>query len=703
MTEILAKKIRSGAETLRLMALKVPDSSPLGNLYATLADLIQARPLAKDFEFPLPETLPSSLHELVGAANSAFRVREPREMETKLAEIISLTDQPQNRKNALATALNVAAKNWRDANRELRDPACLQLALAPSLNLESPEKEFSLVNHHFLSEIPLSIANVGLLPAYDVRLTISVTSAAKGVKILPPNVAHSNIKLRPERAGHRLMTSIMRFIEKRLHLKMKVSKLASRPRISQFWIAKDLRPGHPVGVTLKILHTAAVSLTFTGNFTHYIPENTKGESNGLKLNLITPGPALESDLLNYFHPDLPLPLLTAEGKWNPLMKGERQRIVTEILADPFLDSGRMYVIRGVRRSGKTSLLQGLDAKLREGQFLPVYIDICSWYFALKERAETIDANGLLYELADSAVRDGKHLLPEDNARQVDGVLAAAQNMRLGSKAFGALMDDLSGGTKRRVVFLLDELDWWINKDPFKGDAQTILHQLATSSRAGKCTILLAHDWTTQGWDPESWDARFREDKEALPIPKRLRFLESDAFDSLIGMLPYPITDMAREYLWRSTGGWPGLTQFFCHEIVEALKRNRDATVVDVTLAKQTVAKALVSKDSRPFISTLMPSFSRAEIAFMSWLAGSGQIDPRSSMIRGLTYWPGRGFSIALNADVPDQDQNRLNEILKSLIEKQIIERREQNECALRVGAFSYSDVFSPQDPLEAAV
>ena len=48
--------------------------------------------------------------------------------------------------------------------------------------------------------------------------------------------------------------------------------------------------------------------------------------------------------------------------------------------------------------------------------------------------------------------------------------------------------------------------------------------------------------------------------------------------------------------------------------------------------------------------------------------------------------------------MPDQDQNRLNEILKSLIEKQIIERREQNECALRVGAFSYSDVFSPQDP-----
>ena len=53
-------------------------------------------------------------------------------METKLAEIISLTDQPQNRKNASGDSVGDAAKNWRDANRELRDPACLQLALVPS-------------------------------------------------------------------------------------------------------------------------------------------------------------------------------------------------------------------------------------------------------------------------------------------------------------------------------------------------------------------------------------------------------------------------------------------------------------------------------------------------------------------------------------------------------------------------------------------
>ena len=75
MTEILAKKIRSGAETLRLMALKVPDSSPLGNLYATLADLIQALPLAKDFEFGCLKHS-QALQELVGAANSAFRVKD---------------------------------------------------------------------------------------------------------------------------------------------------------------------------------------------------------------------------------------------------------------------------------------------------------------------------------------------------------------------------------------------------------------------------------------------------------------------------------------------------------------------------------------------------------------------------------------------------------------------------------------------------
>ena len=152
------------------------------------------------------------------------------------------------------------------------------------------------------------------------------------------------------------------------------------------------------------------------------------------------------------------------------MKGERELLAAEILTDPLLDHGRMYVIRGVRRSGKTSLLQGLREKMNadDAKFLPVYIDISLWHLTLQEKAASIDIDGLLYELADSAARKAALFISDEaEVEEIEEALTNEQSMTLEPSSFGALMDKLEASTGRKVVFLLDELDWWIKQEPFK--------------------------------------------------------------------------------------------------------------------------------------------------------------------------------------------------------------------------------------------
>jgi hypothetical protein len=653
---ILARSLKDSAEKFRLFAANTPtpEGSSVVELHLRLADLLLARPLAHDFDFPDPDCLPSALREIVRAANSAFRIQQPQEMRTRLESLIEMTGHLQNEKSRIAKVLNLAARQWHNAIKDLRNPACLHLALSPSLDLESRKRELRpLDNDTFISEVPLSVTNSGFLPAYNVLLTIVAIDGVEGLEITPATLL--------------------------------------KPGTWQLELEKEVLPGRPTAIELQVRQKIAASLKLTTNFTHYTPHATGGQSNSLTIDLIIPRKALDESR-NPFRPDLPLTPLTDEGDWTPLMKGERELLAAEILTDPLLDGGRIYVIRGVRRSGKTSLLLGLRERMNmEGaKFLPVYIDISLWHPTLQEKVASIDVEGLLYELADSAVRKAMLFLSEEEeetAREIDELLARTKNMKLEPSSFGTLMDKLEASTGRKVVFLLDELDWWIKQEPFKGDAQTLLARLAGFSRTGNCGIILAHDWTTRGWD-----ARYRDDDKLLPIPKRIKFLDKDSFGSLIRSIPRQVTAVASEFLWRFTGGWPGLAQLICFELSETLERGD--LIVDEWLAKDVAEKTLASKDWQPFLNSLMASFSETEMAFLSWATENRLIGLRSMAFQGLTYTPGHNFKLALNDSSLNLSESDLNDAIRTLIDKQILELSGQNEVALRVGAFAYSSLLA---------
>jgi hypothetical protein len=662
---ILARNLRDSAEKFRLFAANTPtpEGSSIVDLHLRLADFILERPLARAFDFPDPDRLPSFLREIVRTANSAFRIQQPREMRTMLESLIALTGHLQNEKSGIAKVLNLAARQWNNAIKDLRNPACLHLALSPSLDLEVRERELRpLDGGDFISEVPLAITNSGLLPAYDALLTILAIDGVEGLGITPAKLV---------RAG-----------------------------TWQLEIDQEVLPGRPILVVLQVRQRIAASLELITSFTRYAPDATGGQSNRLRINFIVPGEAPLDESRNPFRPDLPLTPLTADGDWTPLMKDERELLAAEILADPLLDSGRIYVIRGVRRSGKTSLLLGLREKMNTdgAKFLPVYIDISLWYLTLQEKAVSIDdVEGLLYELADSAARKAMLFLSEEEekkATEIEELLARTQDMKLEPSSFGILMDKLRASTGRKVVFLLDELDWWIKKEPFKGDAQALLAYLAGFSRSSHCSIVLAHDWTTRGWD-----APYGEDDKLLPIPKRIKFLEKGAFDSLIRSMPRQVTAVASEFLWKFTGGWPGLAQLICFEVSEALKK--EDMVVDEWLAKEVAERTLASKDWQPFLNSLMASFSETEISLMSWATENRLIDLSSSAIRGLLYLPGRTFKLTLNDSSLGLSENDINDAIRALVDKQILELSEQHEVALRVGAFAYSSLLALYTTSEA--
>jgi hypothetical protein len=651
---LLVRHLRDTAERFRVFAAitPTPEASNLADFHLRLADLIQERPLAHDFEFPDPDSLPVSLREAIKAANLAFRIQQPQKMRARLDTLIEITARAEGEKSGIAMILNLSARQWKKAIEDLRSPASLQLALSPSLDLDSRAQELRpIAENRLFTDLPLSIINTGLLPAYDVLLTISATGGVQDLSITPATLL--------------------------------------KPGSWQLEIEQEVPPRKPITITLQVGQRLATSLKMTANFTHYAPKAMGGQSNTLTIDLPVAGELLP-EARNPFRPDLPLTPLTDEGDWTPLMKGERELLATEILTDPLLDSGRIYVIRGVRRCGKTSLLRGLCEKMSSGgeKFLPVYIDISSWFLALQEKAASIDIGGLLYELADSAARKTMFFLSEEDvesARDIDDLLARSQGMTLDPGSFGLLLDKVTVTTGRRVVFLLDELDWWIRQAPFKGDAQTLLAHLAAFSANGNCGMVLAHDWTTRGWD-----VRYREDNKLLPIPKRIGFLSRDVFHSLVRSIPRQVTPVAAELLWRVTGGWPGLAQLICFELSEALRRE---DVVTEELSKKAIETILASKDWQPFLTSLMASFSEAEIAFLSWALSNRLIDPSTLAIRGLSYAPGHSFRLTLNDASLRLTEEDLNDALRTLIDKQVLELNERHEITLRVGAFSYSSLL----------
>lgn len=424
-------------------------------------------------------------------------------------------------------------------------------------------------------------------------------------------------------------------------------------------------------------------------------------SNVLEIKLLdaTSEPSA-SQVSNPYIPDLPL---LSESQWKNLAQGGHRSLLTELLADNSLRSGRVLVIRGCRRTGKTSLLRRLLENLeRRGEFLPVYVDVYLWYLELAAKVEAVSRESLYFEFA-NAVLDAAEACMEDThpgleiAAQPDGLepLRAkleshAEVLALPAEEFNEFLLLAERTVRRKVLLIVDELDWWLQRSLFGGSAETLLADLtAFARRSQACSVILSHDWTSRGWDPKYESGRL------TFLSRRLRFLNRQEVLALTSVAEgVQFSGLAVDLVWRLSGGWPGLAQLLCYEVIEHLRRAR-SLAVDVSIVKAAAQDILQVRDYGKFLSYLLGSLTESEVGILQWWATSDLIQTESSEILGLRYSPASGYKLEMppSLAIPIEYRDEVGRLVSGLEEKEIL-LKEGSRVFLRVGLLSNALAYS---------
>lgn len=592
---------------------------------------------------------PEPLHSLLESAQRAFSIRRPfSEMREPLSRY---RDIWKERYGSLPEAQLLAreATRWLEYLDQLEQqheqPAKLEIGLSPSLDLTYLEEREESSGVRIVN-LPIEFANSGRLPALGIEVNYMIEGARA-----------------PEQ-----------------------SSLSGDPYTEL--LPRGIGEGQNLIKTIRLEHAQQGRVEIWARYHDIMSEQAPRTTGRFAFDLLVSS-KIDRKPNNLYTPDLPL---TSEWQLQNLMKGRHLEIVESILSDPYLRTGRLYVVRGLKRSGKTSVLHELRWRMRQTEhYLPVYIDLESWTISLRQDHATIDGQGIWYELADSIARETSILSIETECQgHIDGYLDQYQDtIRMRYQSFIEFVELVQDKTKRQIVLLIDELDSWIRAPEFENDAKTLLLQLSSLAQQRKCAIVLAH-----GWSHEEWEARYTETR-IRPVYHPLELLNKGDIVQLAELIPIPYTKMALDLIWRLTGGWPGLVQSLLYSIVEEVKqRNRDRDLVDVGVVKSLVNTLLGTPDYRAFLRSCLGGFDSAEIALLEKLVELGMIRKDSGRIEGVRKVPGRGVVLERKQDL-NLPIDSIQRALSWLESQQAIEPVwiDPNSYRLRIGLLSYPAVL----------
>lgn len=377
---------------------------------------------------------------------------------------------------------------------------------------------------------------------------------------------------------------------------------------------------------------------------------------------------------------------------NVVMKGRHEQIRREILVSGALARGGLYVVQGLARTGKTSLLRMLERSLRDTDaYIPVYIDIYNWSVDLALNGLVIDEKGLLYEMADELVR----AIPVGEAQQALDVRlgSLANGMELSTDKLQDFLEETRSVTGKTVVFLLDEADG-LTPDPIQVPTMLITSIKKLRSEQA-CSFVLAFEWLDKDWADKF--TLFAE--EPFP-PYLIGFLERDEVEGLAESAGFEYTFLASTCIWQMSGGWPALTQRIYHQTYENAKArlardNAGRLLVDVWDVKRAVSQLIDSTQYRIFMQQILSSLTEAEIQLLRFLIDknllrfeTGQIDSLRRLSRG-------GYDLNINLMPPGFSKSQLDATIGHLVDKQIIGFRISDDASsdyrlpyLRVGLFA---------------
>lgn len=652
MTENIVEQFRDYRSHLESI-FSLGGSTFPSSFYDTLEALLTFRPLPQNLS---PDLIvagaPEHLRAFLTAKGFPFSFSAaPGEAAQALEGFIAYTKEPQWSSILEVIFLRYAAERWLDylGSRNSRSTPCILLALCPSLDLQVLEENHTEPCKPNTVTLPILILNTDRAPACQLKLRVSRVHGA-GVSLTTAEPSDDQTHLVD--------------------------------------VCDEIRGGCALVYKLYLQLDGASTIRIEPLYLHVGLETEAGTSEGIEVLLgganVPESPTEEGhdpSALNPFIPDLPL---TSSLQWSTIAKGDHALIVNSLATDPEMSSGRAFVIRGLRRTGKTSLLRWLtwQMKAENSGLLPVYIDVYLWNLSLGEGNQRPSAEALYYELAESLVAAAQSVSADTELRTL--LADVEEDMLMSLDSLEKKISRVREIVRQLPVVVIDDLDWWINHDTFR-EAQEVLRPLvALAARTQICSIVLSHDWTTPDWD-EKYD-------RASVLPWRIRFLKKQDVTELIRLSPIPFTDLAVDFLWRLSGGWHGPLQLFCYHILQqAHLTNQRARLIDLSMAKRSVAYVLNSKDFDGFFQYFLRSFQPQESDLLLGLIANSSVVLDSGMILGLQFMPDSGFSLTS----PNSEFESSAEALKLLAEKEIIEPFDGRggHCRLRVGFLAYRSVF----------
>ena len=583
--------------------------------------------------------LPVPLRTLGGLARNAFCIRNPHDMAAELRQMLDHLEIETAWRQLPEVRLLISMGHDRLKALQNSEPGRFSCRLAPSLELDVIEEGASGPNVPFQKTLlTLVWFYEGKAPACDVNLIYKseggIDARAEGQE--------------QERGEWRVTR-----------------------------VAEGVVEGGTCTSHLLLQHNGSGKLQYYLEHINYLPDETYLQSDLYEFRLEPPESPQRTADANPFIPDAPL---HSDARWH-LVQGHHPQIVDRILSE-LRKSPRLQAVRGLRRSGKTTVLSRVCQKLNDqSDVLPIYVNVYTWWLELTHLKKEIDSPGLLYELADATLRVAERFnLPTP---QGDDFLGKFEKITaLDVSKFKKFVNIFYEETNRKPVFLLDDLDSWLKVEEFpEGSSRFLVHIRELVEQNALCYVILSHTWTGSRWDSTLY-------REGILAGYRLEMLDKQSVAALLELVPAVTTAMAQELLWRLTGGWQGLLQLVLYLIHEELPRSGGR--VDTLFVKRATRALLTSEDNRLLILYLLESFRSDELSLLRYLIEERLVDAETSVISGLRF---NGSDASFDTPRFIGGDVRLSETLSSLMEKEVIESLPPAGLRLRVGFLSYRPIL----------
>lgn len=299
--------------------------------------------------------------------------------------------------------------------------------------------------------------------------------------------------------------------------------------------------------------------------------------------------------------------------------------------------GGFVAVKGLRRTGKTTLLRHFCTKVSESEtgVLPVYIDSLIWRVKWEEDekdGKTWVAGTFLRRVARRTVETARHKDIALSARLLD--IGSDASHKIGIEQFQEFVHAIGKELNKPLLLVFDEADSLGYFPEFRELLLLCFKELVDDSQL---MVVFAYELANPFWNSIWEDSRI-----VFEPDLRTELLRREATIE-VGTKPAGLdyTPLAKEYLWRVTGGYPALVQLLCHHLIRDLKTGKRALrgAIRVADLKHIVRNILLSKDDLQYIDYLRHGFSLEERRLLITLIRGGGVKLQTGELRWLYVDP----------------------------------------------------------------